>query len=76
MQLDGSTNEIIPAPEDSPWHVEVRTAPARNQPPGAVDPIYRAAANEHATIEELVDAVLDFKNVMKGLLDLTPFPMK
>lgn len=73
-ELDATTREVIPAPEDSPWHVEVRTAPVRNQPTSTVDPASRAIGNERATIEEQIDAVLEFKDAMKGLLDLVPFP--
>jgi len=76
FKIDPISKEVIPAPEDSPWHVEVRTAPVRNPPPVAIDASSRAGLNDRSTIEELTDAVLEFKSAMKGLMDLAPFPAK
>jgi hypothetical protein len=76
FKIDPISKEVIPAPEDSPWHVEVRTAPVRNPPPAAIDASSRAGLSDRSTIEEQVDAVLEFKGAMKGLLDLAPFPVK
>ncbi|KAF8308802.1 hypothetical protein DL93DRAFT_2063584 [Clavulina sp. PMI_390] len=74
-QFDPSTRQLIPAPEDSPWHMEIRTPPVRNQPSGGgIDPATRNVSNEQATIEEQMDIVLEFKDALKGLLDLVPFP--
>lgn len=75
FKIDATSKEVIPAPEDSPWHVEVRTPPVRNPPP-AVDASSRTGLGDRSTIEEQLDAVLEFKNAMKGLLDLAPFPAK
>lgn len=77
FKLDPISKEVIPAPEDSPWHVEVRTAPVRNLPPVAIDA--RAGLNDRSSIEELADTVLEFlefKSAMRGSMDLAPFPAK
>jgi len=50
------TREILRAPETAPWHVEVKARPVRN--------------TQETPLSEQVEAVLEFKSSMKGLIDL------
>ncbi|KAF8528818.1 hypothetical protein BU17DRAFT_73103 [Hysterangium stoloniferum] len=54
--IDPKTQKPLPAHADSPWQVEVKTAPMRN--------------TQETPLTYMVDAVLEVQRLMKGILDL------
>lgn len=76
FKVNPDTKEVLLAPDDSPWNVEVRTQSVRQAgASNTSDPSRPAAssASERSAMEEQIDAVFEIKNAMKGLLDLGPF---
>jgi mediator of RNA polymerase II transcription subunit 18 len=56
-QVDPNTQQPIPAHEDTPWHVVVKTAnPVRG--------------TQDVPLSQHIEAVLEVQALMKGLLDL------
>lgn len=57
LQVDPKTHKPIPAPPDTLWEVEVKTAsPIRN--------------TQETPLSQSIEAVLEVQLLMKGLLDL------
>ncbi|KAF9520760.1 hypothetical protein BS47DRAFT_402861 [Hydnum rufescens UP504] len=76
FQISPETKEIRRASQDEPWQIEVKTIPIRNvaataTPNSANQPDVSAPM----PLKEQTDAVLEFKSIMKGHLDLGPLPL-
>jgi len=75
-RISPETKEIRRASQDEPWQIEVKTIPIRNvvataTPNSANQPDVSAPM----PLKEQTDAVLEFKSIMKGHLDLGPLPL-
>lgn len=61
--------------DDTIWHVHIQSQPTRNVV--LADSSRGTPADRiPSTLDEQMDAVLEFKNLMKGILDLEPLPLE